>query len=91
MVEVYDAHEQGEIVKKWLTENGSAIVMGLVIAFGGLFGVKQWQVWQESNRQQACEGRQQTWYLGSTFLRFGGGANELQRSIIASRHLGMAR
>jgi len=53
MVEVYDAHEQGEIVKKWLSENGSAIVMGLVIAFGGLFGFKQWQGWQENNRQQA--------------------------------------
>ena len=53
MVEVYDAHEQGEIVKKWLAENGSAIVMGLVIAFGGLFGFKQWQSWQVSNRQQA--------------------------------------
>lgn len=53
MVEVYDAHEQGEIVKKWLIENGSAIVMGLVIAFGGLFGFKQWQSWQVSNRQQA--------------------------------------
>lgn len=53
MVEVYDAHEQGEIVKKWLTENGSAIVMGLVIAFGGLFGYKQWQTWQVTNRQQA--------------------------------------
>ena len=53
MVEVYDAHEQGEIVKKWLTENGSAIVMGLVIAFGGLFGFKQWQNWQENTRQQA--------------------------------------
>jgi len=53
MVEVYDAHEQGEIVKKWLRENGSAIVMGLVIAFGGLFGFKQWQGWQESGRQQA--------------------------------------
>jgi len=53
MVEVYDAHEQGEIVKKWLSENGSAIVMGLVIAFGGLFGLKQWQSWQINNRQQA--------------------------------------
>jgi predicted negative regulator of RcsB-dependent stress response len=53
MVEIYDAHEQSEIVKKWLSENGSAIVMGLVIAFGGLFGFKQWQSWQESNRQQA--------------------------------------
>jgi predicted negative regulator of RcsB-dependent stress response len=54
MVEVYDAHEQGERVKKWLTENGSAIVMGLVIAFGGLFGFKQWQGWQENSRQQAA-------------------------------------
>ena len=26
MVEVYDAHEQGEIVKKWLTENGSFVI-----------------------------------------------------------------
>jgi len=54
MVEIYDEHEQSEIVKKWLRENGSAIVMGLVIAFGGLFGFKQWQSWQESNRQQAA-------------------------------------
>jgi predicted negative regulator of RcsB-dependent stress response len=53
MVEIYDPKEQGEIVKKWLSVNGSAIVMGLVIAFGGLFGFKQWQSWQESNRQQA--------------------------------------
>jgi len=53
MVEIYDAHEQGEIVKKWLRENGSAIVMGLVIAFGGLFGFKQWQSWQENTRQRA--------------------------------------
>lgn len=53
MVEIYDAHEQGEIVKKWLKENGSAIVMGLVIAFGGLFGFKQWQSWQVSTRQAA--------------------------------------
>ena len=54
MVEIYDAHEQGEIVKKWLRENGSAIVMGLVISFGGLFGFKQWQGWQESSRQRAA-------------------------------------
>jgi predicted negative regulator of RcsB-dependent stress response len=53
MVEIYDAHEQGEVVKKWLQENGSAIVMGLVIAFGGLFGFKQWQGWQDANRQNA--------------------------------------
>jgi predicted negative regulator of RcsB-dependent stress response len=54
MVEIYDAHEQGEVVKKWLRENGSAIVMGLVIAFGGLFGFKQWQGGQENTRQRAA-------------------------------------
>lgn len=53
MVETYNAHDQGEAVKKWLQDNGSAIVMGLVIAFGGLFGFKQWQNWQDTNRQQA--------------------------------------
>lgn len=53
MAEIYDPNEQDEVVKKWLRDNGSAIVMGLVIAFGGLFGFKQWQVWQVSNKQQA--------------------------------------
>jgi predicted negative regulator of RcsB-dependent stress response len=53
MVEIYDPNEQGEVVKKWLIANGSAIVMGLVIAFGGLFGFKQWQGWQENTKQQA--------------------------------------
>jgi predicted negative regulator of RcsB-dependent stress response len=53
LVEIYDAHEQGEVVKKWLSENGSAIVMGLIIAFGGLFGFKQWQSWEVGNKQQA--------------------------------------
>jgi len=53
MVEVYDSHEQSERVKGWLRENGSAIVMGLVLAFGGLFGFKQWQVWQDSKSQEA--------------------------------------
>lgn len=53
MVEVYDSHEQSERVKGWLRENGSAIVMGLVLAFGGLFGFKQWQVWEDGKAKQA--------------------------------------
>ena len=53
MVEVYDSVEQSERVKGWLRENGGAIVMGLVLAFGGLFGFKQWQVWNESKSQRA--------------------------------------
>lgn len=53
MVELYDAHEQGEVVKKWLQQNGSAIIIGLVIAFGGLFGFNQWKLWQVNGKQQA--------------------------------------
>jgi len=53
MVDIYDPNEQEEVVKKWLRDNGSAIVMGLVIAFGGLFGFKQWQSWQFNSKQQA--------------------------------------
>jgi predicted negative regulator of RcsB-dependent stress response len=53
MVEIYDSHEQGERVKSWLLENGSAMVMGLVLAFGSLFGFKQWQLWEQNQSQQA--------------------------------------
>lgn len=53
MVEYFNEHEQGEAVKKWLKENGGAILMGLVIAFGGLFGFRQWQGWEENQRQRA--------------------------------------
>jgi predicted negative regulator of RcsB-dependent stress response len=53
MSDMYDTHEQGERVKSWLRENGSAIVMGLVLAFGLMFGFKQWQQWETGKRQQA--------------------------------------
>ena len=53
MSDLYDTHEQGERVKSWLRENGSAIVMGLALAFILMFGFKQWQSWQTSKRQQA--------------------------------------
>ena len=53
MVEIHDTHEQSEIVKGWLRENGGAIVLGLVLAFGSLFGFKQWQIWETSKAQQS--------------------------------------
>ena len=53
MSDLYDTHEQGERVKNWLRENGSAIVMGLILAFGLMFGFKQYQAWETSKRQQA--------------------------------------
>lgn len=53
MAEYFNEYEQGEAVKKWLKQNGSAILMGLVIAFGGLFGFRQWQSWQENQHKRA--------------------------------------
>lgn len=53
MVETYNVHDQSEVVKKWLQQNGSAIVIGLVIAVGGLFGFRQWQTWQVTEKQEA--------------------------------------
>ena len=53
MSELYSTQEQGEQVKNWLRENGSAIVMGLVLAFGLMFGFKQWQAWETGKKQQA--------------------------------------
>lgn len=53
MVEVYDSHEQSERVKKWLQENGGAILLGLVLAFGSLFGFKQYQLWDANKDRQA--------------------------------------
>lgn len=53
MVEIYDSHEQSERVKIWLKENGGAMVLGLALAFGSLFGFKQWQLWNQNRHQQA--------------------------------------
>lgn len=51
--EFYNEYEQAQAVKKWLQENGSAIVLGLALAFGGIFGFKQWQGWQLNQKQRA--------------------------------------
>lgn len=53
MVEIYDSHEQSERVKNWLRENGGAMALGLILAFGGLYGFKQWQLWEQSRNQRA--------------------------------------
>lgn len=53
MVETYDTIEQGERVKKWLQENGGAMLLGLLLAFGGLFGFRQWQAWEARQAEDA--------------------------------------
>ncbi len=54
-VELYDEHEQGERVRNWIREYGAAIVMGLVLAFGGIFGFRYWQEHQVAQRALAAD------------------------------------
>jgi predicted negative regulator of RcsB-dependent stress response len=50
-VERYETDEQQlEAVKKWWQENGKAIIAGIVLGLGGLFG---WQSWQTHQARQA--------------------------------------
>lgn len=47
----YESDEQQiEAVKKWWHENGKAIIAGIVLGLGGLFG---WQSWQTHQTRQA--------------------------------------
>jgi predicted negative regulator of RcsB-dependent stress response len=43
--ELMDEHEQGERVRAWLRENGAAIVTGIAVGIGALFG---WQWWTQA-------------------------------------------
>ncbi len=54
MVEIYDDHEQSERVRTWIKENGGAMILGLVLAIGGLYGWKNWQVKQQAGDVQAA-------------------------------------
>lgn len=42
-IEILDEHEQGERVRSWLRQNGGAIIGGVALGLGGIFG---WQWWQ---------------------------------------------
>lgn len=54
-VELYDEHEQGERVRKWIREYGPAVGMGLVLAFGGIFGFRYWQEQQAAQQALAAD------------------------------------
>ncbi|MDT8408514.1 MAG: tetratricopeptide repeat protein [Wenzhouxiangellaceae bacterium] len=54
-VELYDEHEQGERVRKWLRENGFSIAMGIALALAAIFGWRQWQDYQSGQALLANE------------------------------------
>ena len=45
--------EQIEAIKKWWQENGAAVVIGVVVGFGALFGWQGWQKYQISQAESA--------------------------------------
>jgi predicted negative regulator of RcsB-dependent stress response len=45
--------EQLDAIKKWWHENGKAIIAGLVIGLGAVFGWQYWQKWQEQVAEEA--------------------------------------
>lgn len=53
--DIYDDVEQGERVRRWLSENGSSIVIGLIVAFGVVFGFDKYRGFQADQRYQAAE------------------------------------
>lgn len=54
-VELYDEHEQGERVRRWIKEYSSAIIIGLILAFGGIFGFRQWQDYRVNQQSLAAD------------------------------------
>lgn len=54
-VELYDEHEQSERVRKWIKEYAPSMIIAVVLAFAGIFGFRQWQDHQASQRVLAAE------------------------------------
>ena len=48
----YDDEQQAEAVKKWFLENWLALVAGLAIGLGAIFG---WQGWQSMKQEKSTE------------------------------------
>lgn len=42
-MDIYDQHEQGERVRSWLKDNGTAIISGVALGLAAIFGYHQWQ------------------------------------------------
>ncbi len=53
-VELYDEHEQGERVRRWLQSNGVSLIVAVVLALGGVFGFQQYQRNQIENQSAAA-------------------------------------
>lgn len=50
--DIIDSHEQSERARQWLQQNGSSIIMGILIGLAVLLG---WQRWQQSGVSHRAE------------------------------------
>lgn len=50
MTELRTEEEQVEAIKKWWRENGTSIILALVVGLGGYFG---WNYWQDQQQTEA--------------------------------------
>jgi predicted negative regulator of RcsB-dependent stress response len=51
--ELLTDQQQAEVVKKWMAENGSYLIVGLILGLGVLFGWNSWKNYQNSQAEQA--------------------------------------
>jgi len=59
-LEIYNSEqEQVEALRKWWKENGMALILGLVLGIGGLFGYRGWQDYRDGRAEEAAELHQQ--------------------------------
>lgn len=49
--DLLDEHEQGERVKAWLRENGTQLILGIVVALAAIFGWNRWQAHRADSAQ----------------------------------------
>lgn len=49
-----DEHEQGELVRKWLRQNGSSLILGIALGLGLVFAWKWWQGKGVTHQQEAA-------------------------------------
>lgn len=54
-MDIYDQHEQSERVRSWLKDNATAIIGGVVIGLGLIFGYQQWQQYKLRQMHMAAE------------------------------------
>lgn len=66
MAELRTEEEQLDAIKQWWKSNGSALLVGIVIAAAGVFGWQAWQRYQEGQSAEASNAYQQLIAIASS-------------------------